>query len=254
MFKFSKTSSTLAPLRDRKSRKAEEALTRAKEALERVEQVFYRAEPQQRIVYEVDLNRLKNRITKLEKEFSELKDLSSPNFSDRQKLLSSNAREGASPCTDGEIYITEEYPQQMQQIVDLQSDNLDRLAFMVDLNEDTIQIGERAAARLKAQREKLDMFEREVNEVGTGMKRAKKEMSSLYRNLACSKVIILLVIVVSTLGIAALLTNLILQTFGIKLLGPNSVIANVIANRKKKKQQGSTPTAIIPLILESLFQ
>lgn len=247
VFKYSKATSLT---RDRKKKKAEESMTRTKELLFHVEQVYHRADEQQQIVYEVDLNRMKNRVLKLDRELEELKD-QKPLNNDRDRLLidvhghggRNNKMEGApSPLgnlnQDGEIMLmTKRAPSPMQHIIDLQSENLHRLEGMIDLNEDTIQIGQRAAARLKAQRERMELIDRDVAEIGTGMKRAKREMRSLYRNLACSKFIIVLLIVAGLLAVAVLITNIVLQAFGIQLIGPNSVIANLIKKRKEQKKE-----------------
>lgn len=116
---------------------------------------------------------------------------------------------------------------QVQEVIDIQEDNLSKLRELMDLNEDSIALGKQAAAKLKQQREKLELIQREVDELGSGLVRAKKEMYSIYKNVVCSKVVMIILVIISLMIVIAIILRIVLEVVGINVIGPNSIIGSI---------------------------
>lgn len=63
-------------------------------------------------------------------------------------------------------------------------------------NEETIDIGAEAAKRLQTQTQKMKDIQHRLNELGTGAKRARRELGAFMRMVFCDKVILLVILFV----------------------------------------------------------
>lgn len=237
-----------------KVKDAEKVMNSTQEAMNLFQSSLNQADASEKRQYTDDFEKLKKSFNKLKTQLDGHKSGKSSDSAARNELLNDKESGGGSKDGDGgggkkktrrekkaeaadgaDQVQVQTFDKHTQEVIDLQQRNLDKLEELIELNEDTIQIGQKAAARLKAQTEKLHKIQAEVDEIGTGLKRAKKEMASLYRNIVCSKVIILIIIIVMLLIVAAIVLRVILEAFGIKVLDANSIISNIKSVVKKNK-------------------
>jgi len=226
-----------------KQKEAEKVLNNTQETMNLFQSSLNQADASEKRQYTDDFERMKKKFNKYKKDFESAKSGKSTGESARNELLNDKKKDGADKdgngkkkkrrdrkaeeATDGNQVQVQTFDKHTQEVIDLQQKNLDKLEELVGLNEETIQIGQKAAARLKEQTEKLHIIQAEVDEIGSGLKRAKKEMASFYRNIVCSKVIILIIIILMLLAVTAIVLRGILEAFGIKVLDANSIIANI---------------------------
>lgn len=228
-------SPNIAAVKERKRKKAERCMKEVAETIQRVQCSLNSASPEQKMLYEFDFGRMKVRFAKLQDNFNEMKrDYMlgrKPVMSDRERLIEGAPTPDVAMIPDGEVRLDIEPELQncveLKEILDLQYSDIERLQSMVDLNDNTITIGQKTAERLKAQREKMGIIQNDLNEIGTGLKRAKKEISSLYRHLACDRCLCVCCFLVIFLVLAFIIANFVLLSLGIKIVPPPSLISHM---------------------------
>jgi len=94
---------------------------------------------------------------------------------------------------------------------------------MIAQGEETIQLGLAAQEKLKEQTEKMVQIQKELDELGSGLKRARKELNAFMRGLACDhcmgKVIIAFVILLAL----AVVAIIVLRSVKPDIFNPSSV-------------------------------
>jgi chromosome segregation ATPase len=231
--------------RDKKTKEAEKILGTTEEAMNLFQSSLNQADRESRAMYERDFTKIQKNFNKYKKELDSVrgnKSSSSSHKSKRDELLSETRDEKEEKKKkkkkrrgdddDGEedqgrMKQKSKQDKYTKEVTDLQEDNISRLEGMVEIADDTLRIGTAAAAKLKQQRERLTLIQNEVDEIGVGLKRAQAEMRSLYRNLVCSKVIILVVIVILLFAVVAIILRSILEAFGIKVIDENAIFDKI---------------------------
>lgn len=103
----------------------------------------------------------------------------------------------------------QEQPDEVNQILEIQNQTTEILHNMISQGEETIQVGLAAQEKLKEQTEKMVQIQRELDELGSGLKRARKELNAFMRGLACDhcmgKIIIASVILLALAVVAIII-------------------------------------------------
>ena len=84
--------------------------------------------------------------------------------------------------------------QKLDEAVEIAKETTNVLEQVRKMNEDTIQIGANAAEMLKKQTQKMQEIQENLNEIGAGLKRAKREANTMFRTIFCDKCILLVII------------------------------------------------------------
>lgn len=91
-----------------------------------------------------------------------------------------------------------------KEIFETQEDSIAILERLINRADESQVIAEDSLSILQLQREQLERIDRRMEELGTGLKRASRELRSFFRKLATEKIILLSIILI-TLGILALI-------------------------------------------------
>ena len=91
-------------------------------------------------------------------------------------------------------------------VLDIHDKNNQILDNMIKIGEETIQVGDLAAKKLKEQTEKMILIQKDLDELGDGLQRAKKELASFIRGTHCDKIVICIFIVAVMAMIGVIIT------------------------------------------------
>jgi uncharacterized phage infection (PIP) family protein YhgE len=223
--------------KDRKKKDAEQTEKQLFTALDEFQHALQIANARERSNYELNYDKLKDKFYRYR---STLEKVKSGPIVDRSKQLF----DGGHQVQLQQQQQQPKYHDGIDTVIQIQKEGIDILDSLQESNDEIINIATRAAAKLKQQRERLNYIDQELQEIGTGMKRARREMRSLYRHLACSKVVICMMVTVSLLLVICLLLRFILAAFGVKLFGgENSII------KKKKTNPSPSPAPTFTSLL-----
>jgi Fe2+ transport system protein B len=78
----------------------------------------------------------------------------------------------------------------VKQVLNVQEDILESLARSKGINVETLKIADRVGAKLAEQTEQMERIQAKLDELGDGLKRAQKEVSTVMRGIATDKVIL----------------------------------------------------------------
>ncbi|KAG2392158.1 hypothetical protein C9374_012410 [Naegleria lovaniensis] len=120
---------------------------------------------------------------------------------------------------DGSIIVMDDhegsvhsFPPPMQQghsrvdeILTVYDENNEILNNMIRIGDETIQIGASAAEKLRDQSKRMDDIQKNLDELGDGLKRAKKELNGFIRGTNCDKAVICIFIIVILLMVAVII-------------------------------------------------
>ncbi|EFC37634.1 predicted protein [Naegleria gruberi] len=94
-------------------------------------------------------------------------------------------------------------PKQMQkghsrvdEVLDIYDKNNDMLNNMIKMGDEMIQVGAAAAEKLRQQTERMNAIQKDLDDLGDGLKRAKKELNAFMRGTACDKAVVIIFIIV----------------------------------------------------------
>nr|CAG4716547.1 unnamed protein product [Naegleria fowleri] len=103
-------------------------------------------------------------------------------------------------------------PKQMQkghsrvdEILTIYDKNNEMLDNMIRIGDETIQIGAAAAEKLKQQTERMVLIQKDLDELGDGLKRAKKELNAFIRGTNCDKAVICIFIIIVLVMVAVII-------------------------------------------------
>ncbi|KAL9657076.1 hypothetical protein ABK040_002702 [Willaertia magna] len=95
--------------------------------------------------------------------------------------------------------------ERVDEIVDIYNQNLEILDNMIRIGDETIQIGAAAAEKLKQQTERMNLIQKDLDELGDGLKRAKKELRAFIRGTNCDKAVVCILILVVLLAVGVII-------------------------------------------------
>ncbi len=113
---------------------------------------------------------------------------------------------------------------EMDEIHKVQNETINTLENIVKLNETTIQIGIDTAETLKKQTEKMMEIQDRLDKLGTGAKRAGRELLAFIRGLACNAVIVIIMILVVLAAVICVVVFTILRIIkpDLNVFNPNT--------------------------------
>lgn len=76
---------------------------------------------------------------------------------------------------------------------------------MIRLGDEMITIGAAAAEKLKQQTERMNLIQKDLDDLGDGLKRAKKELRAFMRGTACDKAVVVCMILVIVLMVLVII-------------------------------------------------
>ncbi|KAL9657473.1 hypothetical protein ABK040_016740 [Willaertia magna] len=94
---------------------------------------------------------------------------------------------------------------QIQEILDIYTKNDAILNNLIKMSGETIEIGTAAAEKLKQQSERLNEIDKELDEMGSGLKRSKKELRKYFRGTNCDKAVVCLLVLSIIAAIAIII-------------------------------------------------
>jgi len=94
-------------------------------------------------------------------------------------------------------------PKEVKEILDIQKDTLNSLAKSKGINEETLRIADGIAQKLAQQTEQMEAIQNKLNELGSGLTRAGKEVNTVMRGIATDKLMMLCIccIIMIALGL-----------------------------------------------------
>ncbi|KAG2379646.1 hypothetical protein C9374_006763 [Naegleria lovaniensis] len=93
----------------------------------------------------------------------------------------------------------------VDEILTIYDKNNEMLDNMIRIGDETIQIGAAAAEKLKQQTERMVLIQKDLDELGDGLKRAKKELNAFIRGTNCDKAVICIFIIIVLVMVAVII-------------------------------------------------
>jgi len=100
-------------------------------------------------------------------------------------------------------------PKEVKEIIDIQKDTLSSLARSKGINEETLRIADQIAIKLAQQTEHMEQIQNKLNELGTGLTRAGKEVNTVMRGIATDKLLMLCICCIILIAFGLLIGRII---------------------------------------------
>ena len=94
--------------------------------------------------------------------------------------------------------------ERVDEILTIYKENDQIIDGMVRIGEETIHIGTNVTKKLKEQTERMDIIQKDLDNLGDGLKRAKNEVKAFFRGTNCDKVVICIFIIVILLMVCVI--------------------------------------------------
>lgn len=91
--------------------------------------------------------------------------------------------------------------QAILEVLSIQEETIHSISRMKGINEETLRIAIKCSQKLSEQTEKMEKIQEHLDDLGDGLSRAKKEVSSVMRGIATDKMILCVICTIVILGI-----------------------------------------------------